>query len=89
MAFVSDDKTVVMILKAILESNIFWKYVVLNSKPYASGYYSLNGMNIKHFGIPAFKEDEKRHLLEWADSEEINNWLEGFYKESYTPQKND
>ena len=89
MAFVSDDKTVVMILKAILESNIFWKYVVLNSKPYASGYYSLNGMNIKHFGIPAFKEDEKRHLLELADSEEINNWLEGFYKESYTPQKND
>lgn len=80
MAFVSNDKATVMVLKAILESDIFWKYVTLNSKPYASGYYSLNGMNIKHFGIPTFTEDEKRHLLELADSEKINNWLEEFYK---------
>ena len=82
MAFVSDDKSVVMVLKKILESDFFWKYVTLNSKPYASGYYSLNGVNIKHFGIPEFKEEEKQHLLKLTDREEINNWLERFYKKN-------
>lgn len=82
MAFVSDDKFIVMVLKKILESNVFWKYVTLNGKPYASDYYSLNGVNIKHFGIPKFKDDEKRHLLGLTDNEDINNWLNKFYKKN-------
>ena len=80
MAFVCDDKDIVMVLKKILESDFFWKYVTLNSKPYASGYYSLNGVNIKQFGIPEFKKEDKEYLLKMTDSVKINNWLERFYE---------
>ena len=79
MTFVNDDKSIVMILKAILESNIFWEYVKLNSKPYASGYYSLNGINIKNFGIPVFTEDEKHHFLALDRRCKINKWFESLY----------
>ena len=79
MAFVSHDKSIVMLLKVILESEIFWKYVTSNSKPYASGYYSLNGVNIKNFGIPTFTEKEISLLLEFTDSTDIDSWLLNFY----------
>lgn len=79
MAFVSDDKEVVTILKTILESDVFWEYVKLNSKPYASGYYSLNGVNIKNFGIPPFTKGEKEQLLRLTCKKEINNWLLDYY----------
>ena len=79
MAFVSHDKSIVMLLKVILESELFWKYVTSNSKPYASGYYSLNGVNIKNFGIPTFTEKEISLLLEFTDSTDIDSWLLNFY----------
>lgn len=79
MAFVSDDIVTVKILKAILESELFWRYVVLNSKPYSSGYYSLTGNNIKHFGIPIFNEKEICQLLKLKNRRTINNWLRSFY----------
>lgn len=80
MAFVSDDIVTVKILRAILESDIFWRYVVLNSKPYSSGYYSLTGTNIKHFGIPIFNEKEISQLLKLKNRRSINNWLKSFYE---------
>ena len=43
MAFVDEDERKMRILQKIFESNIFWNYIVANSKPYSSGYYSLNG----------------------------------------------
>lgn len=79
MAFVSEDIVTVKILKAILESELFWSYVVLNSKPYSSGYYALTGANIKYFGIPIFNEKEIRQLLKLKNRESINNWLRPFY----------
>ena len=79
MAFVSDDESLMLLLKKILESDVFWKYVTLNGKPYASGYYSLNGVNIKHFGIPLFNKEEKDILLKLKNKEDINDWLRNFY----------
>lgn len=43
MAFVSDDLRQLQVLKCFMESDVFWQYVSSNAKPYASGFYSLNG----------------------------------------------
>ena len=79
MAFVGSDIRQMKILQKVLESNIFWKYVVSNGKPYTSGYYSLNGTNIKNFGIPKFTEKEEIKLLQMKNKDEINSWLASFY----------
>ena len=79
MAFVGDDERKMRILQKILESSIFWNYVVANSKPYSSRYYSLNGSNIKNFGIPIFTEREEDELLSIKNKDDINNWLAHFY----------
>lgn len=79
MAFVGDDERKMSILQKILESSIFWNYVVANSKPYSSRYYSLNGSNIKNFGIPIFTEREEEELLSIKNKDDINNWLAHFY----------
>ena len=80
MAFVGNDIKQMKILQKILESNIFWKYVVANGKPYTSGYYSLNGANIKDFGVPVFTEEEECELLKLKNKNEINSWLASFYE---------
>ena len=80
MAFVSDDELPLLILKKIMESAVFWEYVKANSKPYASGYFSLNGVNIKHFCIPNFTEDETQELLAITETHQIDIWLSQFYQ---------
>ena len=80
MAFVGDDERKMKVLQKILESSVFWNYVVANSKPYSSGYYSLNGANIKNFGIPKFSENEENKLLLLQNREDIDEWLCRFYK---------
>lgn len=79
MSFVSDNEIKIRLLKKILESDIFWAYVVANGKPYASHYYSLNGVNIKNFGIPFFTEEQIEALLLLTDMRDINRWLRSFY----------
>ena len=75
LAFVSDDIRKLKILKAFIESEIFWDYVKSNAKPYASGYYSLSGVDIKHFGIPMLTEAEENALLAMSDRSAIEHWL--------------
>lgn len=75
LAFVSDDIRKLKILKAFIESEIFWDYVKSNAKPYASGYYSLSGVDIKHFGIPMLTETEEGELLAMDDKKKIERWL--------------
>lgn len=80
MAFVGDNERKMKVLQKILESSIFWNYVVANSKPYSSGYYSLNGANIKNFGIPYFTVNEENDLLQLQNKDDINEWLCRYYK---------
>ncbi len=75
LAFVSQSEKKLRILKTIMESNLFWGYVKANAKPYASGYYSLSGVDIKHFGIPEFTSAEENELLTMNDKMEIERWL--------------
>lgn len=79
LAFVNEDKRKLLILKAVIESDIFWNYIRLNGKPYASGYYSLSGVDIKHFGIPKFTEAEENELLTLNDRTKIEKWLKCHY----------
>lgn len=80
MCFISEDKRKLAILQRILESNIFWNYLLKNSKPYSSGYLSLNGANIKRFGIPLFTPEQEAKLLSLKSTSEIDIWLAQFYK---------
>ena len=79
LAFVSEDERRLLILKAIIESELFWRYVQTNGKPYASGYFSLSGVDIKHFGIPKFSIDEENELLSLNDKGMIERWLQKHY----------
>lgn len=79
LAFVNANKRKLTILKTIIESQLFWHYVQTNGKPYASGYYSLSGVDIKHFGIPKFTSDEEDELLSMTDKEDIEIWLRKRY----------
>lgn len=80
ISFVSNERTKLEVLKRIMESSVFWKYVILNSKPYSSGYYSLNGFNIKNFGIPTMTGIQKEYLISMDKPEEIDLLLQEFYK---------
>ena len=79
LAFVSTDDRKLLILKAIIESKLFWKYIQTNGKPYSSGYYSLSGVDIKHFGVPEFRSEEEDELLGMNDKAEIERWLRRKY----------
>ena len=79
ISFVSEEKNRILLLKKVLESNYFWNYVAANSKPYSSNYYSLNGVNIMHFGIPCFTQEQIKILLSLKSIKEVNEWLRPFY----------
>ena len=79
LAFINTNPRKLEILKRILESDLFWRYVVANAKPYASGYYSLSGVDIKHFGIPEFTMEEEDELLAFENRDGIEQWLHGKY----------
>ena len=80
MAFVNSDERKLKILKAVIESELFWGYVQSNAKPYSSGYYSLSGLDIRHFGIPEFSEEEEEELLAMDDKNKLEKWLRGRYR---------
>lgn len=79
MAFVSDEMRQLKILKAIIESDLFWEYIKTNGKPYASGYYSLSGVDIKHFGVPRFSFEEEEELLSIHSRQERERWIRSHY----------
>lgn len=79
MAFVNNEKETLQVLQKVLESELFWNYVVANSKPYMSGFYSLNGSNIKHFCVPMFSDEEMKELLSIQKRSEIESFLEDYY----------
>jgi len=80
ISLVSNNLTKLQILKRIMGSSLFWEYITLNSKPYSSGYFSLNGVSIKHFGIPRFSTTQIEELLSITDRTQIDLFLKNFYE---------
>ncbi len=80
LAFVSDTKLKLLIVQKVIESSIFWNYLVKNAKPYSSDYYSLSGNDVKNFGVPYFTKEEIHTLLSFKSREKLDEWLANFYK---------
>ena len=79
MAAYGNEKDL-LILKKILQSDIFWKYIEYSAKPYTSGYFGIGKNTLKNFGICQLNDKEKSQLLSLEKQDKINAFLAKFYK---------
>ncbi|MEM8528746.1 MAG: N-6 DNA methylase [Bacteroidota bacterium] len=79
-AIFSDSKEELLVLKKLLESDVFNYYMQQTSKPYASGYYSYAKNYVKNFGVCELSNKEKKYILQEMKQDKINQ----FFKEKYT-----
>lgn len=78
-AIISENKKDLEFIKILLESDIFWFYIVKTSKPYNSNYFSLNGGYINNFSIPYFTNEEKEYLIFETNKIKLNNFINTKY----------
>lgn len=74
-ALVSNDIQRLSRLNKILDTKIFWFYVMNISKPYANGYFSMGKRYIRYFGIPDFSEIQLNQLDALSTKEDIEDFL--------------
>ncbi len=74
-ALFSDDESELKILKAFLESSVFWYYIEHTSKPYSKGYMSFAKNYIQNFSIPKIEKSERNFLFEEYDKRKVNDWI--------------
>ncbi len=74
-AIISDSERQLKILKKILESQIFWFYIVKTSKPYSSNYFSLGKNYLKKFSIPKLTKQEETFLIKTKSKVKILEFL--------------
>lgn len=79
LAVIGNNEDELIIIKKLMESNLFWYYIKTTSKPYSAKYYSLNGNYINNFGIYTFSDDEKKFII----NEENKSILDTFFEEKY------
>jgi adenine-specific DNA methylase len=78
-AVFSESLDELIILKRILESQVFWYYISNTSKPYAKGYMSFAKNYIKNFGIPCLSDKQKKVLISLTDKTELDKYIQGLY----------
>lgn len=83
-AFIASDLNQLRFIQKILRSSIFGLYIRLTSKPYSSGYYSLNGNYIKNFSIPKTILDKKDWIIGQKKQEIIDKFLVKAYLKEMT-----
>jgi len=71
-AILSEYINDLLLLKVIIESDLFWFYIVNSSKPYSSNFYSLGKNYIKNFGIAEFTAEEIDFLINEPDRAKTN-----------------
>lgn len=79
-ALLSNDEELLLLAKKIMQSRLFWFYVVNSSKPYGSGYFSLSRNYIKSFGVYDFNKEQKNYILKEQNQEKVNLFLEELYE---------
>ena len=79
LAVIGEDERQLIIIKKLIESNLFWYYIQRSSKPYSSSYFSLNGNYINNFGVYNFNEEETNFIL----NENNKDILDVFFEERY------
>lgn len=78
-AIFSDNTRELLVLKKLVQSSVFWYYVMNTSKPYAKGYMSFAKNYIKDFGVPILTEEQKDTILNMTDDVELNRYIQGLY----------
>ncbi len=78
-AIYSDNEKSLIVLKKILESDIFWHYIKHTSKPYSAGYYSFAKNYVKTFGLCDLDEEEIDFLEKTTDRKVIQEFLSKKY----------
>lgn len=81
-AVFSEDINQLKVLKIFIESDLFWFYIKMTSKPYSKGYMALAKNYIKNFGIPALSEKEKMKLIQ-SKGEEREKMIAKLYNINY------
>ena len=79
LAVIGANEKELIIIKKLIESDLFWYYIKTSSKPYSSSYFSLNGNYINNFGIFPFTEDEKEYII----NENEKHILDSFFEDKY------
>lgn len=79
----SENITTLRILKILVESDVFWFYIKMTSKPYSKGFMALAKNYIKNFGIPNLSDEQKEALL-IMKPEEREKYIAMLYDIDYT-----
>ncbi len=74
MAAMAKDTNSLLFLKKIMETCIFWFYILSTSKPYGTNHYSLAHNYIKKLGIPRISQEELNVVIEKSCAE-FEKWL--------------
>lgn len=85
-AVFAKDKRTLRLLKYFIESDVFWLYIRMTSKPYSKGFMALAKNYIKNFGIPSLTDDEKEAILT-LPSEEREKFIAKLYNLNYQDVK--
>ncbi len=78
----SDDIESLRLLKIFIESDVFWFYIKMTSKPYSKGYMALAKNYIKNFGIPSLSKEELKQLKH-TQNEEREKYIAKLYNLDY------
>ncbi|MFA6084635.1 class I SAM-dependent DNA methyltransferase [Mucilaginibacter sp.] len=76
MAIVSNSLEDLLVIKKIMESDLFFKYISNTTKDYSSGYISMSRNYLKNFGVYQLDAEQRATLLELND---VNAFLEELY----------
>lgn len=76
ISIISESIDDLLVIKKILESDIFYKYISHTTKDYSSGYISLSRNYIKNFGIINLNKEQIDFIL---STKNIENYLRELY----------
>lgn len=83
IAIVSNSIHDLLVIKRIMESELFFKYIINTTKDYASGYLSMSRNYLKNFGVYQFDEKRANQFLKTNDP---NRYLEELYELVYVEE---
>jgi adenine-specific DNA-methyltransferase len=71
IAIISENLEDLLVIKKLMESKLFYKYIKNSTKDYASGYISMSRNHLKNFGVYQFSDAEKAMLLKTENADEF------------------
>lgn len=77
-AVIGDNIRKLKVLQRILNSSVFWYFIVNTSKPYSGNFFSLSKNHVKHFGIPELTYEQEEYLLN-NNKNKVDKYLEDLY----------